>query len=84
VEVRFLPTALQDLSALDASIIRRVVNRLERLVSNWEHIQPEPLSGELSALYKLRVGYYRVLYLFLPSEKAFLIHQIGHRREIYR
>ena len=84
MEVRFLPAALQDLSALDASIIRRVVNRLERLVSNWEHIQPEPLSGELSALYKLRVGNYRVLYQVLPSEKAILIHQIGHRREIYR
>jgi mRNA interferase RelE/StbE len=84
VEVRFLAAALQDLSVLDASVIRRVVNRVERLVSNWEHIQPEPLSGDLSSLYKLRVGDYRVLYQILPDEKAILIHQIGHRRDVYR
>ena len=84
MEVRFLAAALQDLSVLDASIIRRVVNRVERLVSNWEHVQPESLSGDLSALYKLRVGDYRVLYQILPDEEAILIHQIGHRREVYR
>jgi mRNA interferase RelE/StbE len=84
VEVRFLAAALQDLSVLDASVIRRVVNRVERLVSNWEHIQPEPLSGDLSSLYKLRVGDYRVLYQILSDEEAILIHQIGHRRDVYR
>ena len=84
MEVRFLAAALQDLSVLDASIIRRVVNRVERLVSNWEHVQPESLSGDLSALYKLRVGDYRVLYQILPDEEAILIHQIGNRREVYR
>jgi mRNA interferase RelE/StbE len=84
VEVRFLAAALQDLSVLDASVIRRVVNRVERLVSNWEHIQPEPLSGDLSSLYKLRVGDYRVLYQISPDEEAILIHQIGHRRDVYR
>jgi mRNA interferase RelE/StbE len=84
VEVRFLAAALQDLSVLDASVIRRVVNRVERLVSNWEHIQPEPLSGDLSSLYKLRVGDYRILYQILSDEEAILIHQIGHRRDVYR
>jgi mRNA interferase RelE/StbE len=83
VEVRFLPAALQDLTALDTSIMRRVVNRIVWLAANWGNVQPQRLSGDLSDFYKLRVGDYRVLYQILAEENALLIHQIGHRREIY-
>ncbi len=84
MEVRFLPAALQDLIILDTSIMRRIVSRVAWLAANWEHIQPERLSGEMSSLYKLRVGDYRILYQILPDEDAIIIHQIGHRREVYR
>ncbi|WP_414624163.1 type II toxin-antitoxin system RelE family toxin [Calothrix sp. CCY 0018] len=33
--------------------------------------------------YKLRVGDYRVLYRFSNEPNIIIIHQVGHRREIY-
>jgi mRNA interferase RelE/StbE len=35
-------------------------------------------------LYKFRIGDYRVVYEILYAEKMIVIHQIGHRSEIYR
>ena len=79
-----MPEALQDLSKLDGSAMRRVVKRIAWLANNLEYIQPERLSGELAALFKLRAGDYRILYQLLKTDDVILIHQIGHRREIYR
>ncbi|WP_345961257.1 type II toxin-antitoxin system RelE family toxin [Pseudanabaena sp. Chao 1811] len=44
---------------------------------------PLSLSGNLSSFFKLRVGDYRVIYAIAQSQKSLIIHQIGHRREIY-
>ena len=44
----------------------------------------EPLTGELTGLFKARVGDYRVIYELLHDEHLLIIHAIGHRRDIYR
>ncbi|NOR82244.1 MAG: hypothetical protein GQ526_01990 [Ardenticatenales bacterium] len=38
----------------------------------------------LSRFCKLRVGDYRVLYQVLRDEQTIVIHQVGHRRDVYR
>ncbi len=84
MELRFLSSAFAELSALDSREIRRIVRRLARFADNFDDMRPERLAGALSDLYKFRVGDYRVLYQLFEDGDAILIHQIGHRREIYR
>ncbi len=83
-EVRILDEAVRDLKRLDKPVAQRIVKRINWLAENLDNIQRERLTGELSDYYKLRVGAYRVLYQVLEDEFILIIHQIGHRREIYR
>ena len=83
-EIRILDEAVGDLKRLDKPIGRRIVQRLSWLAENLDSIQREQLAGNLSKFYKFRVGAYRVLYQVLEDEAILVIHQIGHRRDIYR
>lgn len=83
-QIRILKAAKRELSQLDKPVAQRVVKRITWLVENIAYVTPIPLSGNLADFYKLRVGSYRVIYEILHNEKTVVIHQIGHRREIYR
>lgn len=83
-QVRFLNAAIRDLKQLDASIRKRIWERIRWLANNGETMKPEALSGEFKGLSKLRVGDYRVVYERLRSERLILIHLIGHRRNVYK
>ena len=83
-QLRILDAATRELSALDRQVASRVAKRVRWLAENLDSIKPQPLSGELSELYKLRVGDYRVIYEILRAEQTIVVHAIGHRREIYR
>ncbi len=82
--LRILDAATRELSALDRQIASRVAKRVGWLAENLDSIKPQPLSGELSELYKLRVGDYRIIYEILRTEQTIVVHAVGHRREIYR
>ncbi len=82
--VRILDSAIRELSRLDISISRRIMDRVHWLAANIDKIKPEALARELKGLYKLRVGDYRVVYEVLHEEQTIVIHAIGHHREIYR
>ncbi|MBP7686365.1 MAG: type II toxin-antitoxin system RelE/ParE family toxin [Thermoflexales bacterium] len=82
--VRVLDAAVDDLSRLDKLVGRRIVTRLNWLAANLASLRPEALTGDLTGLYKFRVGDYRILYELLEDERTIVVHQIGHRREVYR
>ena len=82
--IRILDAATRELARLDKPIGRRIVKRINWLAANWDNLKLEALTGDLSGLYKFRVGDYRILYEILEDEQVIVIHQIGHRREIYR
>ena len=82
--VRVLDAAVDDLSRLDKLVGRRIVTRLNWLAANLASLRPEALTGDLAGLYKFRVGDYRILYELLEDERTIVVHQIGHRREVYR
>ena len=82
--VRILDAASRELERLDKLAGRRMVGRINWLAANLEAIRPEALTGDLSRLYKLRVGDYRVLYEILHAEQTLVIHAVGHRRDVYR
>ena len=83
-EIRILDGAIRDLKRLDKSTGQRIVKRINWLAENFNDVQQTQLAHNLSGLYKLRVGNYRVFYQPLETESVLLIHQIGHRRDIYK
>jgi mRNA interferase RelE/StbE len=83
-QVRFLDHAATELAALDRAAAQRIVTRLRWLAAHVTELPLEPLAGDLTGLYKLRVGAYRVIYEVLHAERIVLVHAIGHRREVYR
>lgn len=82
--VRILDAATRELERLDEPVGRRIVERINWLATNLDAIRPDALTADLSGLYKLRVGDYRVLYEILHDEQTIVIHAIGHRRDVYR
>ena len=82
--IRIIPAATRDLERLDKSIARRIAERINWLAAHLEDIRPEALTGDLAGFYKFRVGDYRVVYEILSAESVIMIHQIEHRRDIYR
>lgn len=82
--IHILDAAAHELSRLDKSVSRRIVERINWLAANLDAIRLEALAGDLTGLYKLRVGDYRIIYEVLRQEQTMVIHAIGHRREIYR
>lgn len=83
-KLRILDQAVSDLENLDRVVARRVVTKINWLAENIELINPLQLKGNLSDLYKLRVGDYRIIYEINKEEEIIIIHFIGHRREIYK
>jgi mRNA interferase RelE/StbE len=82
--VRILEGATRQLAGLDKPIGRRIAERINWLAANLDSLRPEALTGDLAGFYKFRVGDYRIVYEILHDEKVVVIHEIAHRREIYR
>ena len=82
IEIR--PEAVKDLEQLDSTVTRRILKKLNWLKENFDLIVPEPLSGEFKGLYKLRVGNYRVVYVYDKQAKLISVHLVGHRKNIYK
>lgn len=82
--IRLLDAAAKELSKLDRPVASTVVRRLRWLAGRIDQIDPEPLHGNLSDFYKLRVGDYRVIYEIVREETTILVHAVGHRSKVYR
>jgi mRNA interferase RelE/StbE len=83
-QVVFLPNALDALSKLDKSIVKRIINRIEWFSENIGNSSPIPLKSKLSGFYKLRIGDWRVIYEISKKAETIFIHKIGHRKDIYK
>jgi mRNA interferase RelE/StbE len=81
--VTFARSARNELEALDAPLVTRIVARIEALA-----VQPRPpgvrkLRGAENQ-WRLRVGGYRVVYEIDDRRRTIDIVRIRHRREVYR
>ena len=66
---------------LDKSLQRVIVKKINELRLN--PYLGKPLSGNLSGLWRLRCGKYRIVYQVKNNELIILILNIGHRKNIY-
>jgi mRNA-degrading endonuclease RelE of RelBE toxin-antitoxin system len=79
---RILKNASRQLEKLDPPVTKRLVDQITWLAQHFEEIKPEALRGDLAGLF--RDGDYRIIYEPLRKEKIIVIHEVGHRSEIYK
>jgi mRNA interferase RelE/StbE len=83
-QIRYMPTATQDMEDLDPSVAERIYKRIKWLATNFDSLTPEPLEGNWKSKFKFRVGDYRVVYTVNRNENYLMVHMVRHRREVYR
>ena len=81
---RILKNASRQLKKLDPPTAKRIVEQIMWLAQHFDKIKPEALKGNMAGLFKYREGDYRIIYEPLHKEKVIVIHEIGHRSEIYK
>ena len=75
--------AQEDLRCLDKAAARRIINKVAG------HLPKDPLNlatamkGNLTGLYRYRVGDYRVIFALDLEHQAVKVLRIGHRKNVY-
>lgn len=81
--VEFALEATDGLEKLTSAIQKRILSKIRWLSENLDNLTLQALSADLSGLFKLRVGDYRIIYSFDTNKHCITIHKVGHRRDIY-
>jgi mRNA interferase RelE/StbE len=80
--VELLPSAAKTLSKLDRAAQIRLARRIDRLAADpWEGAVK--LRGA-EAIWRVRIGDYRILFRVAEERLVVLVIRIGHRRDVYR
>jgi mRNA interferase RelE/StbE len=81
--IEYEPEAIDDLEKLTRAVRERIVKKVIWLSENFEQVNPQSLTADLSGFFKLRVGDYRVIYEFNREEEVIFIDRVRHRSEVY-
>ena len=74
---------LSDLADIPANLQKRLRRAIEQRLQTAPEQYGERLSKNLSGLWKLRVGDYRVVFDLAPKAATVTIWAIRHRKQIY-
>lgn len=75
-------SAQKSLRKLPLKVHIKIIAKLDSIQQN--PVIGEKLHGELSHLYKLRVGDYRIVYSFNVKESIVNVVKIEHRQGVYK
>ena len=76
------PSAAKELEAVPKRDRLRIVRKIQALVQNPRPPGCEKLSAEEK--YRVRRGWYRIVYSVDDQNQTVLVVKVGHRREVYR
>lgn len=76
------PSALHEIEALPKKDRLRVVKRIQNLSTEPRPAGCKKLSGEEK--YRVRQGWYRIVYSVDDKEQIVLVAKVGHCRDVYR
>lgn len=84
--VKFSESAVKELKKLDPQTLRIIKNWvIKNLVDTPDpRIHGKALTGNLSGIWRYRVGDYRLFAEIRDRDLLIFIFEIAHRREIYR
>ncbi|MEO7913392.1 MAG: type II toxin-antitoxin system RelE/ParE family toxin [Roseiflexaceae bacterium] len=81
--ITFARSARKELEALDTATIRRIFPKIEALANDPRPRGCLKLQGE-DHLWRIRVGYYRIIYAIDAEKQIIDIIAVRHRRDAYR
>lgn len=79
----FSKSADKSLSSLDKQTQQRILAKVKELKTHHENLDIKKLKSH-NALYRLRVGLFRIIYTIQHEEIIIYIIAVGHRRDIYQ
>ena len=82
--LEFQPAVERDLAKLDWQIRRRIIDKLDWLLKNFDTVVPSILANEFREFYKLRVGDWRIIYKVNWNNCTILVCYIDRRDKIYK
>jgi len=81
--IEFSPQAYRQFGKLTADTRRRLTPHIEALAEEPRPPHAERLPSDL-ALWRIRIGAYRVVYTIEDERLVVLVIKLGHRRDVYR
>ena len=82
MKIEILPKAEKSLKTIPDHIRKKICAQIDQLAENPLPKNSKKLTGQPG--YRIRIGDWRVLYIFNKQKKLIIIARIAHRREIYR
>jgi len=82
--INFTREAEKGLARIDRQEAKRIVSYLRTRVATNPRQWGKALQGELSGLWRYRVGDYRLVCSINDAEVNVLVLRIAHRKEVYR
>jgi len=82
--LEFSRDAEQDLAKLDSQTRRRIIDKLDWFLENFDGIFPLVLTGEFKNFYKLRAGDWRIIYKISWQNRIIIVCYIDKRDKIYK
>ena len=80
--VSFHSDVEQDISNIDKEILERIQRAKDIKISTRTEIYGSKFKGSLKDYSKIRIGYYRIIYMM--RSKTVYILAVGHRKDIYK
>lgn len=81
--VSYVQSAMNDIASLDGSAKKIIKKAIEEKLMIDPLKFGHPLRRNLSSLFKLRVGNYRIIYQIHKQEVLVVVIKVGHRRDVY-
>jgi mRNA interferase RelE/StbE len=81
--IEFTTSAYRSFGKLDPQVRKRLEPHISALADDPRPSGPKKLVG-VEALYRIRVGAYRIAYQIQDDVLLVLVVKLGHRRDIYR
>jgi mRNA interferase RelE/StbE len=80
--VYFRESVEKDFSVIPKKDLRKILNRIEALAKDPRPPGHEKLTGQ--ERYRLRQGWYRIVYSIQDKDLTVWVVKVGHRKDIYR
>jgi mRNA interferase RelE/StbE len=84
--IEFVPAAAKELKKLGGAEAARIIRTLETRIAALEDPRQlgTALGGDLSGLWRWRIGDYRVVAKIEDERVLILVVRVAHRRDVYR
>ena len=67
---------------LDATIQKRITDKLQEIIENAPHYPHRPLRGNLAGNFRFRIGIYRIVYTY--KNNLLIVQSVQRRDQGYR